>query len=36
MPEADCTDFNQVQAFLDANGGKAVVDCHATYLYCEI
>ena len=33
MPEADCTTSQQVQDFLDKNGGRAVVDCHATYFY---
>lgn len=30
MPEQDCITSGEVQAFLDANGGVAVVDCYAT------
>lgn len=31
MPEIDATTSKQVQDFLNANGGIAVVDCHATW-----
>lgn len=31
MPEIDATTKDQVQSFLDANGGVAVVDCYATW-----
>ena len=30
MATTDCTKVQQIQAFLDANGGRAVIDCHAT------
>ena len=30
MPEIEATSSAQVQQFLDANGGIAVVDCYAT------
>lgn len=32
MPEIEATSQNEVQSFLDSNGGIAVVDCYATYL----
>ena len=31
MAHLDCTKGSEIQAFLDQNGGVAVVDCHATY-----
>ena len=36
MSKTDCTKPEEVQAFLDANGGVAVVDCHATYDFLEL
>ena len=31
LPEIEATNENEVQNFLDANGGVAVVDCYATW-----
>ncbi len=31
MPEIEATTSAQVQSFLDANNGVAVVDCYATW-----